>query len=383
MKKLNKTIKFTTLIIVLISTFTMCKRKETNHYVITGKLENVNDSFFIAATEIGDSLRTDTIKISKDGEFKIAGQTDTLSFVSLIFENSTATPYVFVNKGWNVNVKGSIKSPDLIQVKGGDVNDNITAFKEEVKNLLQKRTNILEDRNHSIAIDSIVPKHSDVQLMNTDFDLDNKVIQYVKDHPDRISSVFLIYDFFRNPSSLDRLTEALKSLRGKAVDFPMTAKLEAYESYLRKSSVGAFVPMIYYKDNNGEKFMLRDLNEKLIILTFLSEDANINEKLIDNIIKDAKQDPKKDVALVFVVQQNYANFNSKKFDNKNIRFLLADKEWASSIYDDFNIKSLPSIILISPKMKILERNVLDISIPALIERYAPDVPKKKTTNKNN
>ena len=120
-----------------------CDKKATSKYEISGKLENLTGNYFLMSHEVGDSVVIDTIPINAKGEFSFKGAVDTLTEMSLYFNQNTKSTYILVNKGWDVELKGDALYPDLINVKGGDVNNDLTTFKNQNKDLLKNRADIL------------------------------------------------------------------------------------------------------------------------------------------------------------------------------------------------------------------------------------------------
>ena len=113
MIKSNKSF-YAGLFLVFVILFS-CNRK-TSTFEITGKLDNVSGSYFLMSHAVGDSLVVDTVPISSKGEFSFSGAVDTLTEMSLYFNQNTKVTYLFVEKGWHVELKGDVLYPDLINI---------------------------------------------------------------------------------------------------------------------------------------------------------------------------------------------------------------------------------------------------------------------------
>ena len=348
-------------ILVLSSIFFSCE-KEKLEYTIHGKLDNVKGDVFYAARESGDSLKIDTIQINSKGEFSFTAPIDTLTVVSLYFKDVTESPYVLVDRGWNVEVKGNGNTPDLILAKGGEINDDLTKFKTENINLIKARTAIVEetktpgDKEDSI----VVSKQSNVELNNVNFELLNVASEYIKNNPTKIASVMLINNFFQNEESLERLTEALGSLKGAAYDFPIAVQLRAYRDQLKKSSVNAYAPSINLKDVNGKDRTLNEFRQKYVLLIFESTTCPLCIELRPQMAKeyDLLKKEKMNIEFVSIVKDIEEEPISDKL-KKDTKWVMLPEYggWSSTIFEEYNIKEIPYNILISRDGKILERDI--------------------------
>lgn len=353
------------LFFVLLALFS-CNKKGTA-FEITGKLDNISGNYFFISHEVGDSLIVDTVPVSSKGEFSFRGEIDTLTEMSLYFNQNTKVTYLLVNKGWHVELKGDALYPDLINIKGGDVNDDLTAFKNKNKDLLKSRADIAAGSNDSTAVKDYV-----VGLKNVNFELSNIAANYVKDNPDKIASVMLINTFFKDESSIPRLDENLGLLKGKAADFPLTANLKRFRDKIKMSAVGSMAPEFSTEDIKGKTIRLSDYRGKYISLTFVSTTCKVcmSEK------KDAVD--------------TYNELKSKKY---NVEFLTVVKDvedapitdsisssvkwpllpvkggWSTKLFDTYYIREIPYNILISPSGVILDRDYPILDLPKKMEEH--------------
>lgn len=364
--------------------FGACNNEPKNAFTIQGQFENISDSYLVAVTEIGDSLIIDTVQVDNKGVFKMSGITDTLSIVSFYFKGAEARPSVLVDKGWNVNVKGDLSNLDLIEVSGGVVNDDLSKFKESVQNLLKERATLLNDTGvlPNSEEDSVNIKNKDVKLKNVNFELMNAATKYIKENPSKVSSVLIMNELFKNEESLDRLSESLKLLRGRASDFPLTERLKAYEAYIRKSAKGSTAPAFLLDDIKGKSVGIREMNGKFVLLSFTSTECPMCDERYKQLkeqyqtLKNGKE--KYNIEFVIVV---------KDIENREIdKILTAEKwtvipvegGWATKIFEDYNVNNIPYNILISPQGKIVERNISAVNLKTILDKY----PQAKLTNKS-
>lgn len=352
--------------IVMIS----CDKKATSKYEISGKLENLTGNYFLMSHEVGDSVIIDTIPINAKGEFSFKGVVDTLTEMSLYFNQNTKSTYILVNKGWDVELKGDALYPDLINVKGGDVNDDLTTFKNQNKELLKNRADILiaADRKSPENSDTLKVKDYVVELKNINFELSNIAANYIKTNPEKIASVMLINTFFKDETSIPRLDENLALLKGKAVDFQLTADLKQFRDKVKRSSVGAIAPVFNLKDANGKNVQLSDFKGKYILLTFASTTCDVcklEKKDAVKVYNELKKQ-KKNIEFISIIKDIEDEPISKSFtDSVKWTIIPVKGGWSAKEFDTYYIREIPYNILISPSGNITDR---DFPVTALIKK---------------
>jgi len=382
----NNKLHILLLISVLISFFFSCKEKDTESYSVKGKLININDSVFFAARETNDSIFVDTIKINNKGEFSFSGHIDTLTVISLYFKNQPASPYILVDKGWKVDISGDVEMPDLIEVRGGEINNELTNFKKTNAELLKTRKKLVEQNNSpSTPIDSIMTKTDAVEVKNIDFDLNNIASDYVKNNPEKISSVIILDNFFKNEESLERLSQGLDQLQGKAYDFPLATQLREYRDQTKKSAVNAYIPPFNFKDEKDNLVSSSGLRGKYILLNFVSSTCKACQEILPVLVKeyDKIKKDKKNIEVISLVK----DVEEVKISNANMKtakwsLIPVYGGWGAEIFENYNIKEVPYSILISTDGKILERNVPIYNLNDKLNSY-PNIKKKEEKKDRN
>ncbi|NDV78677.1 AhpC/TSA family protein [Dysgonomonas sp. 511] len=355
-----------------------CKKKDKDIFSVEGTLENVEGSHFYTSYEVGDSVQIDTIAIGENGKFSFTGKVDTLTVMSLYFNNNTKNIFILVNKGWNIQMEGDALYPDLIDIKGGKVNDDLTEFKNKNKELLKMRADILmavEDEN--TENDSLPVKNYVAELRNTNFELSNIAASYIKANPEKVASVMLANAFFKDESSIPRLDESLNLFKGRALDFPMTEELRRYRDKVKKSAVGSYAPLFTAEDIKGKEVKLVDYRDKYVLLSFAATTCDVckdEKKDAIKVYNDLKKQ-KKNIEFVTVVKDIETVPLSKNIsDSVKWTILPVKGGWSASVFDTYYIRGIPYHILISPRGYILER---DISLDAIAGKIESLEPKDK------
>jgi len=335
-----------------------CDDKSDTNYTIEGKLDNLSINKLALVQEItNDSLVLDTILVGEKGEFKYKGKIDEATVMSLFIGEGTMPVNMLVEPGYSVKIKGNALQSDLIEVKGGTVNDDVNDFRLKNSGLLQSRHRILS-KNENL---------DPAELKNINLQLARNVREYVELNPTKIASVLLMNEYSINNISAELLGKDIELLQGNAENFYLTTNLKAYYDKIKGSSVGAVAPEIELKDIKGKYVKLTESRGKRVLLVFDLKDSPTNTVYFDKL-KESQKALKDSVRFISIVIDE----NEKKPDPKTIEIakslnwtvLLDGKKWNSKEVRKFNVTSAPYMILVSKDGTIEERDVVLDSLVA-------------------
>lgn len=370
--KSNLSIIYRTLIVAIITVFaiTSCSRfgKPDNAFTIDGSLRNVKAKYFLLATETSnDSLVVDTIRVNGNGSFSYEGKIDSISIAYLYLEENGVPVNIFINKGWNVKISGDAEVLDLIEIKGGSLNDDLTEFKKENKKLLESRARLrTQQKNDTLKVN---PTY-ETDMKNVEFEIASKAREYVKANPDKIASVILTYRYFKKNTNIEALDELVATLRGDAASFFLTKELKEYSAKIKKSQVGMEAPSFTLPNSANRSINISNFRGKYVLLSFMSATCPFCEAEIPYMKEAYKTLQSKNENIVFVPV--YIDSDQKDLDSvkteistfpKDWVILIDKKGWAAESVGLYNITQIPYNILISPEGKILERDLTIASLP--------------------
>lgn len=361
---LKKLLVYISLVLSILLAVSSCKEDSADEARVKGRIKNITENYFLTTREYKDTLIVDTIRVNGRGEFSVSFPVDTLTVVSMYFNDKSSYSYFLLDKNWNVEINGDARHAGVFDIQGGDVNNELTAFRKRNKELLTKRSSIIVQlMDTTNANDTLlVNKKNDYasELANLNFDLSNAAAEYVKSNPDKVSSVFVINAFFKDESFLPRLDELLELLRGKAATFSLTKELLAYSSRVKKSQEGMYTPYFICDDINGKPFSITSLRGKYIMLTFVSTSSDVFDEQREPLIKVYKKLKKEKENIEFIsvlidVEESPITAEVKK----QIDWTLIPEKggWSSELLTLYNVKELPCNILIGPDGKIVKRDV--------------------------
>lgn len=349
-------------LLILLFYFVSCKNDDKK-VIIHGQISNLTSPYLISSYQNSDSIIIDTISVDKDGKFSYVQQIDTSKIFTLYFNNYNSSETIFLEKGINkIKIKGDAILPDLIEVVGGEINNNLTLFKKQNETLLKQRSLLISKNNNEteeyINSNNIISEKEQVALLNS---LNHELAQKVEDHillnPDKISSVILINEFFKNNENPKTLERVLEYLKDDASNYTLTDKLKRYKSKLLLSAEGAQLPYFQLKDDKGKAIYPNDFQNKYLLISFLSVNESSKENL--RILKDEYSVLDKDsieFLSIFIESDTFPIIKSN-IDTIQWRFVIENKSWSSDIVDTYNINSVPFNILINPEGKIINRDI--------------------------
>ena len=343
--------------------FYACHRDD-NKLVIEGELINLTNPYVIASSRVSDTIRLDTISVDKNGKFSYTQIVDTATFFTFYFNDYSSSTIVFSDKGVNkIKMKGDVIFSDLIEIKGGEINESLTTFKLQNETLLKHR-NLLMSK-HNLEVDSlenslniISDKEQIASLNSLNHELSQKVEEFIISNPDKVSSVILINEFFKNNENPETLNRVLEYLEDDALKSPLTLKLKNHNQKLMLSAEGAKMPSFKLKDDKDKSIESSDFENKYLLISFLSFKS---DKTIENIkiLKDEyKLLDKKDIEFLSIyIDSDTLPIINHSIDSIPWSIVIEDKSWGSDIIDIFNVHYLPFNILIDPKGIIVTRDV--------------------------
>lgn len=354
------TIKRLVIFSFIVFTAVSCTNTSDINFTVEGKLENLSVSNIYAIKQISqDSMAIDTIAVDKGGKFTYKGNIETQALVSLFTGEGLKPITFFLEPNYRVSIKGNALEADLVEIRGGRVNDDLTEFKTKNANILQSRYRILA-KNENMDVS---------ELKNVNFQLARCVRECVESNPAKIASVILMNEFSINNISIELLGNDIEQLKGEAANFYLTTPLKEYYDRVRVSMVGSVAPDFTLKSTRGKTVNLSDFKGKRVLLIFDLKDAPSNEGYF-NQLKETQQKLKGKVEFVaIVIDENDKSSDPKLIEIANAldwTVLLDGRKWNSQAVKKYNVTEAPYMILVSPDGVIEER---DVSLESLVEKY--------------
>lgn len=358
--------------------FFSCQR-DNNKLIIEGELSSLTNPYVIASSLVSDTIRVDTIFVDKNGKFSYIQNVDTATIFTFYFNDFSSSTIVFSDKGINkIKMKGDVVFSDLIEIKGGDINESLTTFKIENETLLKHRNLLMNKTNYETdslvnSANIILDKEQAASLNSLNHELSQKVEEFIKSNPDKISSVILINDFFKNTENPETLNRVLEYLEGDALKSLLTLKLKNHNHKLMLSAEGAQMPYFKLKvknDKNDKKVKNQkndkkdkylessDFENKYLLISFLSFMDDESVENIKILKEEYKSLDKKEIEFLSIyIDSDTLPIVNHSVDSIPWKVVVENKSWGSDIIEAYNVHYLPFNILIDKKGKIVTRDI--------------------------
>ena len=214
---MRKTIIATLLALIMVSCGT-----DKRHFVIDGRLLNLNQGEFYVYSPDGSLGGVDTIKVQA-GRFTYKVECKKEMTLMIVFPNFTEQP-VFAEPGKSVDIKGDASHLKEMTVKGTKANELMNQLREQIAN----------------ASPAEIQKYAK---------------QFVEDHPESIVSMYVVRNFFLQKDNPDFATARL--LIDKMIESqPKNNALKTLQQTVRNRTVTAHngsVPKFAAYDINGKQ----------------------------------------------------------------------------------------------------------------------------------
>lgn len=349
-------------------------QKDDNKLVIEGELLNLTTPYVIASSRVSDTIRVDTIFVDKKGRFSYTQNVDTTTIFTLYFNDYNSSTLVFSDKGVNkIKIKGDASLSDLIEIRGGEINENLTAFKKKNEILLKQRTLLMNKVDYEVdslsnSANAISEKEEAATLNSLNHELSQNVEDFIVSNPNKISSVILINEFFKNNENPETLNRVLGYLEGEALSFPLTFKLKNYNQKLMLSAEGIKMPYFKLKVDDDEYVESSDFKNKYLLLSFLSsneDESRENVEILKNLYTSLDTT---DIHFLSVyIDSDTLPIRNIPVDSIPWKVVIEDKSWGADIIDAYNINYLPFNVLIDPEGKIITRDIPVSDVKDLIK----------------
>ena len=330
-------------------------------YRIEGKLTNLEDQTLYAVFENEDIKVVDTVTCEKPGEFLIEQKQGDFREVTIFFADKTHWVTAYLEKGEKVTITGDADYPAMLRVRGGRINDRLSAIKKEMAPLLKEQADLirqLNKKNRENVNSSIEGTDMASRLANVNHLLNEEAAAAIKKYPDEEASVILIQHYFNHPDDTRQMD-----------DFYLVKKLQEYSTRAKRTALGAEAPDFNVKNIYGTPVSLDSFPKKYLLLAFTApwcDMCQTEDLYLDEV---AMKYPKEKVDMLLV---------SLDDDQSGVRKVLAKDsiDWnlvtdsagqAAMLVDLYNVSALPRCFLIDEEGKIILKTDNGVEIKQTLE----------------
>ena len=345
---------FFTLIYILF--FTACTNKKS--YTIEGHLDGLNNPtlYFVTSTQI------DTI-LSKNGKFSFTSSSDSLQPVIIYMEEGSVWITVWAKNEDVITISGEVNYPELIEVRGNEVNNLLTEFRQNNRKIIQEKS----DLHDKLQLQSNEINSSDedyLRILHIDQLLVEQVQNFIKEHPYSIASLVLIQDYLIEQENPAPLNESLSLIESPAKEDALYTKLNTIYQRLQQTSIGSIAPNFSLIDTQGTALTLETFNGRYLLLSFAAsgcEACNEDYPVLERIQKKYANKNLDLLTIVFDEDPNAWDRIKKEYNVGGLH-VIDTQGLASPLLSLYNVHTIPNYFLIDPEGKILMAHAQIIDI---------------------
>ncbi|GHU63958.1 hypothetical protein FACS1894123_07840 [Bacteroidia bacterium] len=335
--------------------FACCK--DFNSFVVTGKIENLKnkDIYLVSQT---NSSAIDTIH-TKDGKFKFRATSETSEPFVIYMEGGNTWVTFWAKNKEKISLKGDVNYPELMTIKGNEINDLLTQFKIDNKDLLKEKRNLLNNMSVNAKQTKVV-----------DPELSLRAKFFVREHPASIASLVLIRDFVMDTDNASDMQSCLSLIEGEAKENALFQKLEVWSMKDQSTMAGQPAPTFNIIDTKNDTITLDTFKNKYLLLNFAASwcvlcDDDYAEWL--NIRKAFSSDTLE--FLTVSLDENIGDWK-KLAKEREISWTqtVDNMGWASQLASLYNVSEVPTNYLINKEGRIVGSKMKTDSIRAFLDR---------------
>jgi peroxiredoxin len=377
--KIKNIVKLTWIILIFVS----CKN--TNSYTIHGNITGLGMTEIYMVTQDSLTFRKDTIQ-TKNGKFKFIASTDSLAPVVIYMENGSVWVTVWAQNGEKISLTGNANYPELITIKGGEVNNLLTDFKNENREIIKEKSDLKDKKsNNSQQLDDVSVEVNGAQfsskIKNLEQLLKMRSEDFVETHPTSIASLVLIQDYVLETEDASGIHSLLSLISGQAKETKLFEKLQTWSLKDQLTDVGKSAPDFSIIDTKKDTINLESFKDKYLLLTFAASWCSFCETDYLEWIEIRKKFSEKELGFLTISLNENAEEWKNLAKEKNFTWTQAidSTGWASSMVSLYNISEIPCNYLIDKENIIIASKVSIDSIQSLLKGLIPP-PKLKTKN---
>ncbi|MDR2057798.1 MAG: AhpC/TSA family protein [Dysgonamonadaceae bacterium] len=334
--------------------FTSCKNK--NAFIIAGDISNlISNTLYLVTTS--NEIKIDTI-CAIDGKFEYISSSDSVIPILIYMEEKSAWITAWAKNGDTIQIEGNVNCPELITVKGNEINNLLTDFKTKHKTLIQGRCNLVEERpSNNLKINDLE------QLLKTEVEI------FIKEHPTSIASLVLIQDYLLvDNNNKEKIKPYLSLIEGEAKNDRFYKKLSAIVERAQRTAIGNPAPDFSLISNKNDTISLATFKDKYLLLTFQASWCDICDKDYPALADIRKIFPKNKLEILTIALDENKSDWEKLAKEKKIDWLqVTDTHGlASSMVSLYNINTIPNNFLIDKKGIIFAKDISTDSIKTIL-----------------
>ena len=354
------------MLLLALCALTITSCRPDDRYQINGHIKNMKDGEIYLV-----NLHTeeqDTVKVT-DGKFSISGvATEPTPFIMFAPDIFQSQAIFFADLG-KTKIEFTAKESSTLKIKGGKTHKEYEKFAEITKPLLAQFDSIQQ-----LAMTGQI-EGQEVQKIATkiqqDYEAEN--MKFVKDNPGSYVSALLTYEYIRQKPQLSAAEkkELMNALDSKIQKSHFCSKIEELIEADKATAIGNQAPSFTLPNTNGKKVKLESLQGQYVLIDFWASWCQPCRAENPNVVAAYKKFRNKKFTILGVsLDENKKQWEAAIQKDKLNWTQVSDlKGWNSSVVSLYNIKSIPSNILLDPSGKIIAKDLRGVDLENQLNNY--------------
>jgi len=336
-----------------------------NSFTLKGNIKGLqNPKIYVVA---GDSLQFDSIQV-KFGKFTYRGVSKTVEPLLLYMENKNAWVTLWVQNGETFSLTGDAGYPEIMMVKGGEINNLLSKFKRDNLSAIKEKCEFRDKLSSESNINMNNSQFAS-QLKNVDQILKAKAQDFIAAHPSSVASLVLIQDYILDVKNACGIQSLLNQLTGEAKANPLYEKLNTLCIKDLRTKVGQPALNFKIKNTQNDTVSLETFKDKYLILTFATSQCELCKPEYDELLNIKKTFPAKELAILTIFLDENKEEWKALAKEKGINWTQAidSMGWASEAASLYNVSSVPCNYLIDKTGIIIGSKLRVDSIQSILK----------------
>ena len=338
--------------------FASCKEEEVV-YTVEGNITNlVNSNLYVLS--LSDSvMKIDTIR-ANDGQFKYTSFSDSTTSNLIYMEEGNVWITIWAKNKEQIKIVGDANYPELIEVHGSEINNLLTEFKIQNKDVIKERCDLRDAKD---------PDNS-AQINVIDQLLREKAEEFIKKHPTSLASLVLIQDYLVD-NNQGKVDQYLSLIEGEVRNDSLYKKLSLITEKYNRTEVGNPAPEFSLITTKNDTISLETFEDKHLLLTFEASWCAVCKGDYKVLVEMRKKYSKKRLEILTIALDKDKEEWEKTAKEEKINWhqVVDGNGLASEMLSLYNVNTIPNNFLIDKDGTILAKDIPADSIKGLLKEH--------------